>query len=407
MNLTDSLAGTTNININGSNNNVYNSDIYVLSVSGNKLVLQNYAINSLTNGAHEEALEAIVNSSTASGALAAMKNYVNGSTSSYAKSEAVKSAEAQVDNSGNRIAFNNINTVGSLVSNRLDTLRSGISSGEGMKNKAMWAQAMGSSVKQGNTSIDGYDAKTTGLAFGFDNQVDDNLILGVSGAYSHSSVNGRNSSKDTFIDNYQLSFYSGFETKDFFLNGVVGFGWNEYKSSRYISVASAEARANYSGQSYSARAEIGQNYKMQNDVIFTPTLTLTAAKNSVDSYDESGAGTLNLHVRNDSANFFETRAGAQVKKFYKTKSGEKFAPQFSVSYGYDFAGNRQKATSNFIGQNLNFTNSGARIAQGSLKIGTGIEFFARNDLSLSANYIFENRNQYSAHSGWLKARYNF
>lgn len=400
---------TANLSINGLNTDMFGILKFSTEVDGNNLLLHVVSTyQNLNNPNSQAAYGAIMGATSATGGLATLQTFLESGASTSSSREAAKSAAAQVDNSTNRVAFNNIDTIGSLISNRLDSVRSGVASGEGVKNKAMWMQFMGASVKQGNTSsTDGYDAKSSGFAFGFDKEVKDDLILGVSGAYSHTNVDGRNSSKDLFIDSYQLSAYSGYTKNNLFLNAVIGAAFNEYKSSRYISLAGAEARANYSGQSYSARAEMGYNFITANQIILTPILTLTAARNAVDSYDETGAGTLNLYVRNDSSNFFEGRIGGQVKKFFKTKSGAKFAPQFNVSYGYDFAGNKQKATANFIGQNLNFANSGARIAQGSLKIGTGVDFYTLADTTISANYIYENRNQYSAHSGWLKARYAF
>jgi hypothetical protein len=78
-----------------------------------------------------------------------------------------------------------------------------------------------------------------------------------------------------------------------------------------------------------------------------------------------------------------------------------------LSYGYDFIGDRQKTTSNLIGQTYSFSSSAARITQGSLKIGTGVTIYNQHGYSLNAQYDLEHRNNYTAHIGSLRAKYYF
>jgi len=49
----------------------------------------------------------------------------------------------------------------------------------------------------------------------------------------------------------------------------------------------------------------------------------------------------------------------------------------------------------------------AKIAQGSLKIGTGVTLYDLSDSSLSLNYNFEHRSAYISHTGWLNAKVGF
>lgn len=133
---------------------------------------------------------------------------------------------------------------------------------------------------------------------------------------------------------------------------------------------------------------------------------ITAARNVIDSYDEGGADTLNLHVKNTSTNFLEGRAGSTLSKNYNFYKGL-LTPIISASYGYDFIGKSQKITANFIDQNATFSTSGAKIAQGSLKLGAGLKFYNKKNLTLSADYVFENRMKYSSNSGFVRGIYSF
>jgi hypothetical protein len=115
---------------------------------------------------------------------------------------------------------------------------------------------------------------------------------------------------------------------------------------------------------------------------------------------------LNLHIKNDSSNFLEGRIGAELSQLI-TKKDKKIRPQFSISYGYDFIGAKQKSTSNFVGQTTTFASEGARVAQGSLKLATGFAFYDKDNITASLNYGFEHRTNYNANSAWFRIRYGF
>ena len=134
---------------------------------------------------------------------------------------------------------------------------------------------------------------------------------------------------------------------------------------------------------------------------------LTAARNSTDDYSEYGAGTLDLHVKNSSSNFFEGRIGAEISQLLTTKKHYKIRPQASISYGYDFMGNQQKSISNFVGQTTTFASTGAKVAQGSLKLATGVAFYTKDNVTISMNYGLEHRSDYIANSAWLRILYGF
>ncbi len=400
-----------NINVGSSGSNNYNGQTFTTSVSGNELLLtvsQQAAPTSFNNSA-KGVFDAVIGLSSATGNLSTLQSYLQNNAISDSDKQAVaKSVTPQVDNSTNRITFNNISTSASLISGRIASVRSGIASGDDSSKNSSWGQIFGSTANQGNTaSSGGYSSSSYVIAFGYDNEISDDFLLGVGVSYANSSISGRNN-QNTKIDSYQLNLYSGYTAEQFFLNTMIGFGVNEYNSHRYISLVGNTATAKYSGQSYSSRIELGQNYQIaENGTIFTPTFAITAAKNMVNSYDEQGAGNLNLHVNNSSANFFEGRLGVDFSRIFKTNSDEQYTPHFGFSYGYDFAGNSQRTTSNFIGQSSNFTSSGARIAQGSWRIDTGVTFYNIKDFNISANYTFDHRSRFNASTGWLRFKYGF
>lgn len=435
----------SNININGSGSNSYGLTTFSAAVVGNKLLLTATAVAAptLTSSNDQSTFNAIAAAST-NGNLATVQNYLGSSSNSNSqKEEAIASTTAQVDNSTNRIAFNNISTTSGIISARLESVRSNnfnpaiidtsfagnlfnqplqvannpklayplfvtLNGNDAFSKSAVWIQTFGSKIAQGNTSsTDGYNANSGGVMIGADKKLAADFILGINSGYSKTSISARNSFKSTNIETYQAGIYTGYDAKSYFLNASLGLVINNYSSDRYITVANASAKADYTGMGYNARAELGRNYHFNNEILLTPTLVVTAATNQVNSYNESGAGTLDLNVKTDRTNFFEGRVGAALSQLLTTKQGTQLRPVISASYGYDFAGDEQKSTATFIGQNTSFATSGAKVAQGSLMLGTGVSFYTKNDVTVSVNYGLEYRSDYVSNSGWLRVGYKF
>lgn len=398
-----------NVNVDGSSSS--RSGIYVFSTEllGNDLVLEvsRYKVAELTISNNSQIYDAITEVTAPSGELMELQQYLDSDVNSTnQKIVVLDSVQSQLDNSHNRVSFNNSDLAANLISQRLETVRSGVPSGDNQLSKSIWAEIFGGSAKQGNRNgYEGYNAASSGFSVGIDKNFEE-LTLGVAATYAHSNVKSISGTKTTAIDNYQINFYSGGDYEKYFVNMMLGVGYNKYDSVRRINLVQSNARAAYQGYSYVARAEIGTKKSFKNNVIFTPSFLITAAKNTVDSYREEGAGTLDLNVKNDSANFFETRLATKISKDFLMKKNI-FTPALMLSYGYDFAGDRQKTTANFVGQTASFASDAARIAQGSWKIGAGLKIYNFYDVSLNAEYNFEHRSHYDAHLGSVRMKYNF
>lgn len=415
-----------NININNSGTNLFDGNLYSTSVLGNQFLLTATTAHlTFENPNAQNVYDAIQSATSPNGELNTLKNYLAAAHSMSEKSAALQSATPEVDNSSNRIAFNIANGSLDLTSNRLQSLynsanrvsknqyaanhrvKSDVIYAQNNISNAVWGEIFGQNLNQGNGTISqGYKANSRGFTFGFDREFDENFFAGISASYVNSDVKSRSALKSSNINSYQVNIYSGQNFEKFFFNSLLGFVWNEYQSSRAIPITASLAKANYSGQTYIARVESGTNLKLENGFILTPSITLTSARNDIANYNESGAGTLNLNVKTRSANFFETRGGIILSNKF-TAFNHKIEPQISTSYGYDFFGNKQKTSSNFINQSNTFDSTASNVAQGSLKMGFGAKIHAGDDLTLNANYVFEHRANYQASSVLLRMGYKF
>lgn len=423
-----------NIDVNDSGKNRFGRYIFTSTTSGDDIIVNTTLLNFRANNSNQNSAFNIIADANAgnSGSLSRLQDYIyDTSISDAAKNEAINSALPQIDNSNNRIIFNNAGTSFDLSSSRLAMLYNadnkiqlsanlnqknpltksdfnhGLYSAKNNYDNAIWSQVFGSNIKQGNNSIsEGYDANSRGVIFGFDKKVDKDSYLGISGSYTNSDAKSRGKLKSTTIDSYQINIYHGKIFEKYFINNLIGFAWNEYKSTRAIPTAGTVAKAQYSGQNYIARIEGGSNFKLPQDYILIPSAMITAAHNAVDNYNENGADTLNLRVKTASSNFFETRLGATVKKHFSINNLN-IDPEIFASYGYDFAGAKQRTSSNFIGQSTTFDSTSSNLARGSFKSGFAATIYQKEAISFNLNYTFEKRVNYQANSVGVKGLYRF
>jgi outer membrane autotransporter protein len=127
------------------------------------------------------------------------------------------------------------------------------------------------------------------------------------------------------------------------------------------------------------------------------------ARNQIDSYEENGAGTLNLGISNEHANFLEGRVG-----FDLLYQGLKIIkPQIKLSYGYDFLNSDQSSTNHFQGQSSSFQIKNSNIDKSSFKYGVGLNIYQKAGFLLDLKYDVEVKSSYKSKVGSVYLRYDF
>ncbi len=404
--------GNSSININGTGSNRYGLIAFTTSQSGNNLVLIGTKVTSAVNASNpstQNAVTAIDSVDTTSGELLTMQTYINSDSHSNAqKDAAVKSTTPQTDNGTHKNAFSVANASIDTAEERLKTIRTGVASGDDAAAQGMWIQGFGGAAKQrSNSQSDGYHAQSKGFEIGADHEVFEDGHVGVSVSQTGSKVKSKVGAKSINVSTYQANIYGGVNFDHFFIDGLAGLALNRYSSYRAIATTNSQADANYSGHTAIAKIEAGWIKDLGKGFNVTPVTTFTYARNQVNNYSESGAGTLNLAVKTATAEFFEGRVGMDVGYNFLTANGTKINPEINLSYGYDFVGAKQVSTSNFVGQNTFFTSAGSNIYRGSLRAGAGLNIYRVDAITISLDYGFEHKTNYKAHSGDVRLRYDF
>ncbi len=176
------------------------------------------------------------------------------------------------------------------ISNRLGGMRSGfansgVSSGETIDGTGVWIQGLGNNMEQETRKgIEGFEANAFSTTIGIDHLINSNVRLGLAGGYGYADVKSKRSGHPTDeINSYNVSLYGSYDSMDlcearvrgknrgsaikdygedyWYVDGVLGFTWNEYDSRR--ETFGRVAKAEHSGQEWSAKTELGYTFTFE------------------------------------------------------------------------------------------------------------------------------------------------
>ena len=309
-----------------------------------------------------------------------------------------------------------LNVIGTrLAEVRDEKVGTGMFAGNGMYGTQVWGQFFGNLADQDERdNVAGFEADTYGIAFGIDTADRlEGVTIGLAGSYASTEVDSDNINRTkTDIDSWQLAVYGDYELSDTaFLNAMVGYSYNDIESTRHDvgGISGLNANGDSDGNQYFARAELGNDYYMDelNGAILTPTALLNYIHVDQDGYTETGAGGASLVVNPDDLDILEIGLGLEASWKKQMADGGLLEPAVHIGYRYDVIGDDAAATSSFTGGGATFKTEGFDPAQSTFNAGFGATVYNTNNWEFTGGYDFEYKSDYTAHSGVVKATYKF
>ena len=397
-----------NISVNGVNSNVYGLLKFTTQSSANNLILNidRLAASVVTSNKNSQNIYQNLNEigADSTGKLLAFQEYLGSSN------EITKSLNQLAPQSSKAMIYNNINIATNSIKTAETRLRK-IHAKSDLKS-GIWTQAFGNSATQNAIEDDeGYKVNTIGLVVGLDRELSISSTIGAALSYARSNLKSLDSTKNNVIDTYQINFYSGYNFNKYFFESLAGIAWNQYNSNRSIVAVDANATAKFNGQTYIAKAKAGFAQKLKYGFNLQPEISMSFIRTNIQAYSEKGADSLNLNVKNISADFLESRIGVNLG-FVTTRIAEfpelkKVDSLLKISYGYSFINDAPITVSSFDGQTTSFATQISHVDRGSLKLGAEIEARHEEDIIFSLEYGFEKRATFQSHYMAAKVKQMF
>ncbi|MBR3627307.1 MAG: autotransporter domain-containing protein [Elusimicrobia bacterium] len=169
-----------------------------------------------------------------------------------------------------------------------------------------------------------FDTSVNGFLVGFDMISAKNLTMGIMAGYGTSEL--KELKDKTTMNDINLGFYGGYETNKWLFKGMLLGGYEQYSTERTIGFMDRIANSEHNG--YNAALDLEAGYKIslnkkdsqaKHKMYLKPYLGVTGSYINNEGFEEKGADSLNLKVKDYSNFAAQARAGiginGKVKKF--------------------------------------------------------------------------------------------
>lgn len=272
------------------------------------------------------------------------------------------------------------------VLTRLDNIR-GMNSGNYFDTDGhAWAKPFGSLTSQGGLNdVAGYRASGGGLAAGVDKSFSPEFALGGVFAYSYNAITGSAdvTTNSLNINSYQLGLYGAYALDTATdLNVQFDVGLNQNRENRSIGFMQSNANANY--DSYTTHLGLGIKHvvPVASAVRLIPSIRIDYASINAQSYEESGAGVLNLNV--NSQTYQELMLSMGMRADYQLTDYVKLTA--NADLGYNTLNNQTQITASYVGGGNSFVTYGLNVSPWLYSAGVGLVAFEKDAMEVGVRY---------------------
>ena len=305
----------------------------------------------------------------------------------------------------NSAAIKTMSDVSRIIQERQDS-QSGLATGEDFQTSSnFWLKPFGSWAGQDtDKGVVGYDSNSYGIIAGADKAISEATRLGAAFSYSNSQLTSQDSVNRANVDSYLGGVYGSYALHDqMAVNAQMEAGYSSSDSTRYINFGGLNRAANgsYGGWNLHAGTGVGQSADLGSNTTITPQLRMDYFVVRNQSYDESGAGVLNLHVN--------SQTEQELIPALQVKADHSFTPHLSfvlnAGLGYNLLNDHNSVSANFAGGGGTFVTRGLESSPWVMSSGAGLTWKQSDQLDINARYDREDRgSSYDGQTVSLKLR---
>jgi len=214
---------------------------------------------------------------------------------------------------------------------------------------------------------DAGDFDSVGVISGFDYKLTDNLIIGLAGNYSFFDLdfdkNVDVGGGGVEADNYSVTAYANYNFgSGGYVEGVFTYGWSDYDLRRKVIIDSntavekvnMTASANPEGEQFSINFASGYDF-YTGGLRYGPYASISYFETYIDSYNESGASGLDLHVSKHKGDSLETVLGAQASYALRYSWGV-LIPHAAAEWHHEYKNNSRSFDVSYVNDPRNGAN---------------------------------------------------
>jgi len=250
-------------------------------------------------------------------------------------------------------------------------------------NHPVWVEATGSFGEfdsDGNAPGVSYD--TGGVIFGIDQGLASGR-QGVSVGIHRAATDSLNGLDEGEVNSYNFTAYTSTIADPVYILGVLGYGRNDFDSTRRISALTPDriATGSTNGNQFLALLEYGLTV---NTALWDTQVFVSGqyAGLQQDAFTEVGANSLNLNVDGGNTDSFRSTVGIRMAG----QLTQHFRPEFNAGFVHEFQAQDTLVNATFNGTNITFQQCGVKLPQNMGQVGVGGTFIMGDFCNLFAGY---------------------
>lgn len=190
-----------------------------------------------------------------------------------------------------------------------------------------------------------------GIAGGLGRRFSTALLGGAAFGYLHSNFNTSGLSGAGSIDSFSAETYASYAPGAWYLDGMLGYGYSAGTLSRNIIFTGVDRTASGTpnANQFHSSLETGYHFALDERTVATPLMAMQGIALSQNSFDESGAGAIDLNVRQQSNASARSMLGAELSHGLPLGQATPLLLTLRVGWGHDFADVTRTITASFTG----------------------------------------------------------
>jgi len=227
---------------------------------------------------------------------------------------------------------------------------------------------------------------TSGLSFGVDRRLSDNLIVGIGVGVARDKTEIGTDGTKSIAKGASVAAYGSYQpTQNTFVDVLIGAGTINFDTERFVSPINAYAKSDRDGTQIFASLAGGYELR-RSGILWSPYGRIDVSHDRLKDGTETGVGNFALHYFGQNMTSVQGALGLRVESVHATSFGW-MAPRARLELRHSFDGDliSQIAYADQIaGQHYSI--STAAVERNAISIGIGGDFHLRNGLSLGLDY---------------------
>ena len=235
-----------------------------------------------------------------------------------------------------------------------------------------WVEGIGAlGDVDGDGNARGIDYGLGGVGAGFDYQLADGSLAGLAFGYVRGEVDRDDTPDEIEFGSYQASLYGSYAAGRFHLDGLVGFGVDDYDSTRRVTVGSIDrtAEGDYDGRHFAASVAGGYEHPVRGFVVETQ-VSLDYLWIYRDAFAETRAGALNLAVDDESTDNLSSTLGLRISRVFES-GNVTIVPELRAGWVHRWLDDQSQVTARFAGTTPTFQADGVTVPRDLARFGAG------------------------------------